>query len=152
MKIRYPSKDAVILINKRVVGLEGQTHSVQSSALDYIDIAAFRFEDEPDFRMKVIKKAAYILERLCCGHPFIDGNKRTAFLAVAWFLRSNLSLREPFVVFDYPHAAEFLCKVAQGAADQKEIRDWLQEQVKKEERAQSIDTDGKAGEGEKDAD
>jgi|GEM_PF-1832019 len=148
MELRYPDRETVILINKRVVGLEGQTHSIQSSALDYIDIAAFRFEDEPDFRLKVIKKAAYILERLCCGHPFIDGNKRTSFLTVAWFLRSNLNLAEPFVVFDYPHAAEFICKVAQGKASQQEIRDWLQEQVEKEERAQSIDSDGKQGKGE----
>ncbi|MFA5247416.1 MAG: Fic family protein, partial [Candidatus Micrarchaeia archaeon] len=109
MEISYPSKDSVIQANKTLVALEGQTHSIQSSALDYLDIAAYRFEDEPDFRMRVIKKAAYILERLCCGHPFLDGNKRTAFATVASFLQKNLSLGEPFTVFDYEHAANFMC-------------------------------------------
>jgi len=136
MEISYPSKETVILINRRVVELEDQTHSVQSSALDYIYIAAFRFEDEPDFRVKVIKKAAYILERLCCGHPFLDGNKRTAFATVASFLQKNLSLGEPFTVFDYEHAANFMCEVAQGRKSNREISDWLNAQLKIEEDSQ----------------
>lgn len=136
MDISYPSKDSVIRANKRLVALEGQIHSIQSSALDYLDIAAYRFEDEPDFRMRVIKKAAYILERLCCGHPFLDGNKRTAFATVASFLQKNLGLGEPFVVFDYEHAANFMCEVAQGRKSNREISDWLNAQLKIEEDSQ----------------
>jgi len=136
MKIRYPNKDAVIIFNKRVVASEGQTHAIQSSALDYLDIAAFRFEDESDFRTRVLKKAAYILERLCCGHPFLDGNKRTSFITVASFLQDNLDLKEPFTAFDYEHAAGFMCEVAQGKKSNREIVEWLDAQVKIEEDAQ----------------
>ena len=136
MDIFYPSQATVIDINRRIVALEGQTHSIQSSALDYLDIAASRFEDEPDFRKKIFKKAAYILERLCCGHPFIDGNKRTAFLATALFLTQNLRLADPLVVLDYEHAADFMCEIAQGKKSRGQIAEWLEEQVKIEEDSQ----------------
>lgn len=34
-------------------------------------------------------KAAALFESLCLNHPFVDGNKRTATLAVAWFYGLN---------------------------------------------------------------
>ncbi len=136
MEISYPSEESVIHANKYFVGLEGQAHSIMSSALDCLEIAAYRFEDEPDFRTKVIKKAAFMLERLCCGHPFLDGNKRTAFITVASFLQKNLNLSEPFAVFDYEHAAGFMCEVAQGRKSNREVADWLNAQLKIEEDSQ----------------
>lgn len=38
---------------------------------------------------KIIEKAAYLMVFLCSGHPFADGNKRTAFVTTIVFLDIN---------------------------------------------------------------
>ena len=37
----------------------------------------------------ILEEAAALMESLAMNHPFVDGNKRTAFLATDTFLRKN---------------------------------------------------------------
>ena len=40
-------------------------------------------------RKTIVKKAAELLFGIASGHPFVDGNKRTAFITMIIFLRIN---------------------------------------------------------------
>jgi len=67
-------------------------------------------------------KAAILLTKLIKNHPFYDGNKRIAFIAVKEFLRRNgwdldLVMQE---------AAPFTTGIAAGRVDTPEVMAWLQ--------------------------
>jgi death-on-curing protein len=52
-----------------------------------VEAAAFR--PQCGYYEDVIEEAAALLESLLVNHPFVDGNKRTAFAACDVFLRIN---------------------------------------------------------------
>ena len=51
------------------------------------DPALFRVQT--GYYKDIVAEAAALLESLAINHPFVDGNKRTAFAAVDIFLRIN---------------------------------------------------------------
>lgn len=55
------------------------------------------------------------------NHPFVDGNKRTAFLATAAFLELNGYDLEPPEV----EVVETMLQVAQGLLDRRRLAKWL---------------------------
>lgn len=72
----------------------------------------------------VIHEAAALLESLVQNHPFIDGNKRTAFAVVDVFLRINgyAITAHSEVVYD-----KFIALLDQGAFDMEHLVPWLEE-------------------------
>jgi death-on-curing protein len=71
-------------------------------------------------------KAAILLTKLIKNHPFYDGNKRIAFIAVQEFLRRNgwhldLPLQE---------AASFTTRIAAGRVDAPGVVEWLRAHAK----------------------
>jgi death on curing protein len=58
---------------------------------------------------------------LARNHPFVDGNKRAAFLAVALFLRLN-GLR---LVADTTDAISTFLDLAAGTLDENGLADWI---------------------------
>ena len=71
-------------------------------------------------------KAAVYLESITNYHVFLDGNKRTAFLVTANFLRAN------GYTLDVSHDSAFHCmqKVAIKKKNIKQIAAWLQKYSK----------------------
>lgn len=75
-------------------------------------------------------KAGILLTLLIKNHPFYDGNKRIAFIAVQEFLRRNgwnldLAMHE---------AASFTTSIAAGRVDTPDVVDWLQANAKPREK------------------
>ncbi|HEX5050686.1 MAG TPA: type II toxin-antitoxin system death-on-curing family toxin [Planctomycetota bacterium] len=69
--------------------------------------------------------AAYAIG-IAKNHPFVDGNKRTAFLAAAVFLeRNGLSL-----LAEQGAAAVFMVGVADGSIDEAGFAAWLRDNTK----------------------
>jgi death-on-curing protein len=61
------------------------------------------------------------------NHPFVDGNKRTAFLATAIFLeRNGLELTA-----SPAHAAVFVLALADGSLDEDGFASWLRDHSKR---------------------
>ncbi len=58
---------------------------------------------------------------ICQNHPFIDGNKRTAFVAVAVFLLKNGHR----LVASEPNAYATMIRVAAGQMGEEELTVWL---------------------------
>lgn len=77
--IIYPTIEEIIEINKKI-GSNGAmaNRSNLEFTLDKVKNAKTLF-----------KKATTLLYDIVTGHPFVDGNKRTAFVATELFLRMN---------------------------------------------------------------
>jgi death-on-curing protein len=67
--------------------------------------------------------AAAYLFHLCCNHPFLDGNKRTAAMAAFVFLDANghdLTASEA-------ELERIVLQVAAGTLSKEELTDWLRD-------------------------
>ena len=81
----------------------------------------FQTFDGTDLYITPIEKAATLGESLIINHPFIDGNKRTALLAIVAFLQEyNIEL-----VVSNDEAINFIISMSIGKSKFVEIVDWL---------------------------
>ena len=75
----------------------------------------------------LIEEASALMESLAMNHPFVDGNKRTAFYATDTFLRKNGS----FIDCDNDEAYEFFMHLFETNSFRfAELREWLENHVK----------------------
>ena len=75
----------------------------------------------------LIEEAAALMESLAMNHPFLDGNKRTAFYATDSFLRLNGS----FIDCDGEEAYRFFMGLFETNSFRfAELKVWLEEHVK----------------------
>ena len=75
----------------------------------------------------LIEEAAAMLESLAMNHPFVDGNKRTAFASTEMFLGLNGS----FIDCDSYEAYRFFMGLFETNSFRfAELRSWLEEHVK----------------------
>ncbi|HZZ36504.1 MAG TPA: type II toxin-antitoxin system death-on-curing family toxin, partial [Caulobacteraceae bacterium] len=65
--------------------------------------------------------AAIYAAAISGNHPFIDGNKRTAFLALGLFLEKNGKT----LIADQADAARTMLKLAAGAITTEDLAAWL---------------------------
>jgi death-on-curing protein len=88
--VRYLSLEEVLYLHSRIIKRSGGKTGVRDLGL--LDAAIHRpatsFGGE-DLYPTVFLKAAALMHSLALNHPFVDGNKRTAFGAPVWFLRVN---------------------------------------------------------------
>ncbi|MHC4276944.1 MAG: type II toxin-antitoxin system death-on-curing family toxin [Planctomycetota bacterium] len=73
------------------------------------------------YNSTIIQKASFIGTELTKGHPFVDGNKRTAALSIAAFLKKNgyalnYSKDEDVEIFD---------NLAACHKTKEDLRNWL---------------------------
>ena len=75
----------------------------------------------------IIEEAAAMMESLAMNHPFVDGNKRTAFYATDTFLRKN----GRFIDCDNDEAHAFFIRLFETNSFRfAELKVWLDEHVK----------------------
>ncbi|MBV6624803.1 MAG: type II toxin-antitoxin system death-on-curing family toxin [Rivularia sp. (in: Bacteria)] len=73
----------------------------------------------------IYEQAAAYLYHIANNHPFIDGNKRTAFAVMDTFLRINGYILNT----DNQETYILVLKVADGSFDKKEIAQYLEQNV-----------------------
>ena len=75
----------------------------------------------------LLDEAAALLESLTMNHPFVDGNKRTAFATTEVFL----SLNGHFIDCDDREAYEFFMHLFETNSFRfAQLREWLEEKVR----------------------
>ncbi len=75
----------------------------------------------------LIEEAAALMESLAMNHPFIDGNKRTAFYATDTFLRKNGS----YINSDNDEAHRFFMNLFETNSFRfAQLKEWLEDHVK----------------------
>ena len=120
----YPSEDDIIRLRK---GFRLTANGYLSKGSLLYVLETVQDLSSKDREEALAAKAAYILFNIITTHPFIDGNKRTAFGAADVFLRLNgYSLRV---------AAEdglgFVVKISAGKVEETEVRKWIRQHLKK---------------------
>jgi len=123
MMIRFLSEGIILAIHDDQIRLYGGKYGVRdASALDsalHMPQAQFsgQFLHSTIFHMA----AAYGFH-LSQNHPFLDGNKRTAGMAMFTFLQLN-DLEPTATEIDYYQA---MMAVASGSMSKEQLTDWLQ--------------------------
>ena len=84
-------------------------------------VRPFQTFDNKELHPDPVDKAAAIFESLISNHPFVDGNKRTAYVLMRLMLRQygldiDASEDEKY---------DFVLAAAQGLIKFDQIRDWL---------------------------
>src|SRR3989338_5090456 len=88
--MRYLAAQELLMLHARVVDATGGVHGVRDVGLlqSIIVKPSAQFKSS-ELYPSIFKKAAVLLEAIANYHVFVDGNKRTAFMAAAYFLHIN---------------------------------------------------------------
>ena len=121
-EIRYPSREQVSeLYEKTITVSGGERGYVSRSNLDYLLDAVKDIGERLPRNQALVKKSAFLLYNVIVIHPFLNGNKRTAFDLAAAFLEAN-----GFELTAKPNDAyEFLLGVASGKVSEGEAEGWI---------------------------
>jgi death-on-curing protein len=122
MVVRYLTRDEIETINKFLAMKHGFKHCVlQSGNLDLCVESPKRIVFGQEIYGDTFEKAAALLKELTKLHPFLAGNKRTAYLAASIFLELNgYALSAPT-----SEAVNLSIETASCTKDVPEIFDWM---------------------------
>lgn len=142
--ISYLRKETVMAANQIVTSSYGQAHVVQQEAnLDhYLEQVRNYGESVGSEEGRILRKAAHLLYHLTFdAHVFMDGNKRTAYLSVAWFLFDN-GYQITLPPDDQDEGILLMREIAEGRRSISSICRWLGRfavKTKKDDAAQRIE-------------
>ena len=123
-EIRYPSTEQVSRMCQRVVEATGGEHGYLSrSNLEYLLDTVKDVGEKLPKKQAIIKKAAFLLYNVIAIHPFLNGNKRTAYKIAKSFLTSNGCT----LVSDTSDSYRFLLEVASGRLPRMELKSGQQD-------------------------
>jgi death on curing protein len=118
---RWISKETVLVLHDRTLALHGGAPGVKDAGLLASPLARpvnrFHYEGVGD----ICTLAAIYLVAIASNHPFIDGNKRAAFLAAGLFLRLNGRR----LTAGQADAARATLAVAAGERDVEPLAEWI---------------------------
>lgn len=117
--MRYLNIVELIIINEMIIGKQSQLRDV-----DLLEAAVLRPQSSAfgeDAYPTVAEKAGAFFHSLTRNHAFVDGNKRTATVALLVFLESN-GYR---VIWDEQQALEFIVLASTGTYTVEQITEWL---------------------------
>lgn len=75
--------------NKKIVENRREGFDVDYRVIEKIVARMDRFNDIPNRRPRIVKKAATLMAGICFDQPFFDGNKETALDATIGYLNNN---------------------------------------------------------------
>ena len=121
-EIRYPSAEQVSKLHDLTIRVSGGERGyVSRSNLEYLLDAVKDIGERLPKKQAMVKKAAFLLYNIVVIHPFLNGNKRTAFGLVGAFLEANGYELVP----ESNEAYEFLLGVASGRVSETEVEGWV---------------------------
>jgi death on curing protein len=125
--IRFLLEEIVLAIHDDQIRLYGGAYGIRDAA--GLDAALHMPQAQFDgqyLHSTIFQMAAAYGFHLCQNHPFLDGNKRTAGMAMFTFLQLNEL--EPIVT--EPEYYDVMMAVATGNLPKEELADWLRTAVK----------------------
>jgi death-on-curing protein len=117
--------EALKVLHERSLAVHGGPSGVRDEGLleSALERPKNRFHYESV--VDIVELAATYAMAISGNHPFVDGNKRAAFHAMAMFLRLN-GLR---LIADQADAARTIFKLAAGELDIPALTTWLRTRV-----------------------
>lgn len=118
---RWVSKRALLLLHEESLAAFGGRSGLRDESL--LESALARPQNLYSYHAKstIADLAAAYGAGIARNHPFIDGNKRTAFLSIGLFLAINGFRLEA----DQPEAVTAMLGVASGLTDQDALSAWI---------------------------
>ena len=86
----------------------------------------FQTFDGKDLYPDPVDKAAAIFESIVSNHPFVDGNKRTAYVIMRIILKRN----QLDIQVDQDFKYDFVIKAAKGELTFDKIKTWIRNNLK----------------------
>jgi death on curing protein len=127
-EIEFLPKHIIIYFHQQIISLYGGTLGLRDEGL--LDSALKQpraMFDGSYLHDSLVKMAAAYGFHICNNHPFIDGNKRVALVAMDAFLQKNgfeISSSEKDVY-------EIMMKLASGTVTKTDLTDWLEANISK---------------------
>ena len=121
-EIRYPSAQQVSELYDLTIRASGGEHGyVSRSNLEFLLDAVKDIGERLPRKQAMVKKVAFLLYNIVIIHPFLNGNKRTAFGLAGAFLEAN----GYELVSGLEDAYELLLGVASGRVSETEVEGWV---------------------------
>lgn len=121
--MKYLSIEEVVAIHYEVVNKFGGSQGVRDFGLLHSAVERPRASfGGNDLYGSIHLKAAALLHSLIMNHPFVDGNKRTAYVSVARFLVVNsvvLTVQKDLII-------QFILKLERENLTIKDISEWIE--------------------------
>ncbi|MBL7995644.1 type II toxin-antitoxin system death-on-curing family toxin [bacterium] len=129
MPVKYLPIDLVKIIHANQISRYGGRFGIRDIGLLESALAQPRMSAGGKLVHKTIfEKAAAYGFHLCKNHPFIDGNKRVAFIVMYIFLSHN----GWYVDASEQDAYSIMIRLAGGKLSKRELSDWLKAHSKKQ--------------------
>lgn len=120
-------KEALLLLHLKLLARFGGAEGLRDEGLLDSALARPRNAFHYDGQKEIVALAASYAFGLAKNHPFVDGNKRVAFMAVGVFLAMNgWSLKA-----DSVGAIQAMMALAGGAIGEDQFAAWLKQKVKR---------------------
>jgi len=113
--------DKIIEIHEYIIQETGGTNGLLN--LGTIEFLIYELSKKSN----EFEKSSIILHLIITGHPFFDGNKRTAFQIADNFLREN----GIYIHEDKNKIEDFLLKIAKDEYSIEEIAKWVQKKSRR---------------------
>ncbi|MBN1133826.1 MAG: type II toxin-antitoxin system death-on-curing family toxin [Methanosarcinaceae archaeon] len=117
------STKSIIDIHNRIIKEFGGDSTPGILSEGNIDFIVF----EVDRKKDLFEKGAFMLCNLITSHPFVDGNKRTAFQTTNLVFRNN----GYFIFAKDDDVEDCLLKIASYKCTEKEVKSWLKKRARK---------------------
>jgi death-on-curing protein len=115
-EIVIPTSDDAIAINKRLGG-----SVLNQGAVDFLITKIESKISKKDYRRQIATISAILWYEIIRGHPFVDGNKRTATETMKLFLKqNNFKLNTPLSGLVY-----ISLKIANNEIAYSELIEWI---------------------------
>lgn len=119
--------EAVIVVQEMQIARYGGSGGLRDAGLLESVLARPVNKQAYDAEATVFDLAAAYAFGLARNHPFVDGNKRIAFAAMAMFLSENGYELAP----DKMDALETIMKLAAGELEEDELAPWIEKNCRK---------------------
>lgn len=123
MEPRWISKEAALLLHEMQIGEFGGSKGIRDLGLLESALARpinlYLYEDD----VPLSRLAASYCFGISRNHPFVDGNKRVAYVVARTFLKLN----NQDLVGTYSMKLDTMMALASGALDEEHLAIWFQE-------------------------
>ena len=120
---RFPTIEDVIAIHDDQIAQFGGSYGLRDEG----GLESALLRPQIGYYDGIVEEAAAMMESIAMNHPFVDGNKRTAFFATDTFLRLN----GYYIDCDDREAHAFFMRLfATESFRFAQLREWLEETVK----------------------
>ena len=124
MQTRYLTREEIEIINKFLAIRYGFEHRILNSGiLDLCVESPQRVLFGQEIYPNKVEKAAALMKEINKSHPFLHGNKRTAYAAATLFLELNGYLLKA----DTTAAVDLSIRTASCTADTPQIFSWMKD-------------------------